>query len=238
MYTKKESRRLSLVVSSVQIVTLLALISVLTALISLAVALLGAKLVGVLVIVFTTGSSLLALKLSAVARRASLVSGGSAPEEVVDLVADLAAKAGVIVEKVNVFSGDSRAAGFNARWFTTGSRRGVVNIGTSLLAYPSVLEGIIAHELGHGRLRHQVTRHALTLAFRWLTAVLLVISLGSSFETVWLLVAGSLLVSTSVRALHARWQERQADAFALELVGVEAVRDVFELFERENIGVD
>jgi STE24 endopeptidase len=136
----------------------------------------------------------------------------------------LAGAAGVPVEDVLVEDTSRRTRKANA--YVTGlakTRRLVVSDTLLAEASPAEIQTVVAHELGHRRMRHVLLGTVLSLVGVIASTVVLWALLGTTVADahrlpLLLLIALALTMVTgpAVNALSRRW-ERNADRFALEL---------------------
>jgi STE24 endopeptidase len=150
-------------------------------------------------------------------------------------VSAVAVRAGVDVGRGVLVSGKPGSPRCNAYVVGLGRSRRVV-LDRALAAWPApMVDQVVAHELGHWRLRHTATRLPLTLAVELATlaaaarlvawAPLLhwagVTSAGdpASYPLLLLLTPLLVLPARVVLAWRDRAQERQADQFALAMLG-------------------
>jgi STE24 endopeptidase len=158
-----------------------------------------------------------------------------APGDLLDRIRAVADRAGEEVEGVYVMDASKRTTRDNAFVAGWGPTKRVVLFDTLLEHPPEVIEQIVAHEIGHYRLRHipktiavqAVVLLAVFAFLGWFTTwdpalrfagieaiddpagiALLLVGLGIGFT-----------VTSFVSAFHSRAKERQADLEALELLG-------------------
>ncbi len=156
--------------------------------------------------------------------------------ELADQVAAIATRAGVNVGAVVVadraFAKGPRCNAYVVGWGPT--RRVVLESG--IATWPrALLDQVVAHEIGHWRLRHTARRLPVTLVAQLATFVLAAAALSfqplldvtglagvgdpRSYPLVLALTVVLVLPARFVLAANDRRQERQADEFALRLLG-------------------
>jgi len=168
-------------------------------------------------------------------------------------IADIARRAGVDIEGAYVADESKRSTRDNAYVAGLGATRRVVLYDTILEHPPAVVAQVVAHEVGHWRLRHLRKQIPLTAALALVVFVLL--RLLAEWDALWswagvdggigdptslpvvLLAAqlglGALGLAT---AFVSRAFERQADVEALELLGEpDLMRDMLHRLHTKNL---
>jgi STE24 endopeptidase len=136
----------------------------------------------------------------------------------------LAERAGAPIREVLVSDASKRTTKVNAYVSGLGASRRVVLWDTLLSAVgtPEV-EIVVAHELGHRRLRHVAKFSAVAMALAAAVVVLVRIVLGTpqpdDLPAAVLLVLAAQAVITPAFSAYSRRYERQADRFALDVTG-------------------
>jgi Zn-dependent protease with chaperone function len=136
----------------------------------------------------------------------------------------LAERAGAPVREVLVADASRRTTKVNAYVSGLGASRRVVVWDTLLAAVgaPEV-EVVVAHELGHRRLRHVAKFSAVGMAIAAAVVVLVRLVVGTpapgDLPTAVLLVLAAQAVVAPCFAAYSRRYERQADRFALDVTG-------------------
>ena len=145
-------------------------------------------------------------------------------EELAARLRALAERAGVPVREVLVADASRRTVKANAYVSGLGATRRLVLFDTLVDASPArEVAAVVAHELGHRRLRHVARATALGMAGAAVGAAVLWLALGdragepADVPLVLLLLASLELVALPAGAFVSRRWERAADRFAVEL---------------------
>jgi STE24 endopeptidase len=147
-----------------------------------------------------------------------------ADEELAAALHAIAERAGAPVRDILVADASRRTTKVNAYVSGLGASRRVVLWDTLLAGEDGTGVGVVlAHELGHRRLRHVAKFSAVAMALAAAVVVLLRLVLGTphadDLPVVMLLVlAAEAVIAPFFTALSRRY-ERQADAFAIEVTG-------------------
>ena len=147
--------------------------------------------------------------------------------ELADRVRQTAERAGVPVREVLVADASRRTTKQNAYVSGIGRTRRVVVWDTLLDAPPAEVELVVAHELGHRRMRHvqQGTILAMAGAVLFVAVLRLIRPHPEPHDAALVMLVGALLELPALpleAALSRRW-ERAADRFSLAVTGDPAV---------------
>ena len=154
----------------------------------------------------------------------------------------LAARAGTPVREVLVADASRRTTKVNAYVSGLGASRRVVVWDTLLAAVgaPEV-EVVVAHELGHRKLRHVAKFSVVAMAIAAAVILLVRLVLGApepgDLPTAALLVLAAQAVVAPLFSAYSRRYERQADRFALDVTGdLPAFERVMIELAKRNLG--
>jgi STE24 endopeptidase len=154
----------------------------------------------------------------------------------------LAERAGAPVREVLVADASKRTNKVNAYVSGLGASRRVVLWDTLLTAVGTPeIETVVAHELGHRRLRHVAKFSVVAMTLAAAVVVLVRLAIGTphpdDLPTAVLLVLAAQAVISPCFSAYSRRYERQADRFALEVTGdVPAFERVMVELARHNLG--
>jgi len=140
----------------------------------------------------------------------------------------LAGRAGVPTPRIRVLEGRREAQGFITGW-TRGTRH-VFLTGRLIRSFrPEEVEGLLAHELGHGRRHHLIYSLLLMAAFFLMIYPLLKTAMGYlSWAALPLVLAFSLAYWRFLAGRIYRKFELEADRYAAGVVGPARYRKVLE----------
>jgi len=163
-------------------------------------------------------------------------------EELGARLRSLAERAGTPVKEVLVADASKRTNKVNAYVSGLGASRRVVLWDTLLDAVPvEQVEVVVAHELGHRKLRHVAKFSAVAMALAAAVVVLVRLAVGTpepgDLPTAVLVVVAAQAVIAPFFAAYSRRYERQADRFALDVThDLPAFERVMIELAKRNLG--